>query len=240
MNPVVRLKNVAHGYGSRRVLSGVDLEVAAGERLGIAGQSGSGKSTLARLLTLHEDPVSGSRSVLGEAMERPSWEKRRVVRRQLQMVIQDPANTFAEGWSVRRVMAEAGCVKPEPLLEKVRLPVEVLKRTARELSGGEKRRLSIARALAVEPKLLVLDETFSGQDGLLRSELIAMLRDLKGVAIVTVSHDLRLLGKLCDRIAVMEEGKLVEVGRSKHVLSKPQAAITGKLLEAAFFRRSGF
>jgi peptide/nickel transport system ATP-binding protein len=239
VNPIVRLQNVVQKYGDRQVLHGVDLEITAGESLGIAGQSGSGKSTMARLLTLHEDPVSGMRTVLGQAMERPTWEERRIARRQLQLVIQDPANAFAPGWTVRQILAEAGCVAPEGVLEKVHLPVDVLKRTSRELSGGEKRRLAIARALAVEPKLLVLDETLSGQDGLLRSELIEMLRGIGGITLVTVSHDLRLLGKLCERIAVMQEGKLVEIGRAEQVLRRPQAAITGKLLDAAFHRRSG-
>ncbi len=238
MNSIVRLQNVVQEYGSRRVLDGVDLDVAAGERLGIAGQSGSGKSTMARLLTLHEDPVSGLRTVLGQAMERPNWEERRMARRQLQLVIQNPANAFAPGWTVRQILAEAGCVAPERLLDQVRLPADLLKRTSRELSGGEKRRLAIARALAVEPNLLVLDETFSGQDGLVRRELIEMLGGISGLALVTVSHDMRLLGSMCDRIAVMEEGKVVEVGTPEQLLRAPKALITGKLLDAAFHRRS--
>jgi peptide/nickel transport system ATP-binding protein len=212
LNPLLGLSDVNYSYGKSQVLHEITWSISRGQCIGIAGKSASGKSTLARILTLHLDPESGLREVEGVALSNPPWPQRLAFRRSLQLVFQDPANSFAPHWTLRQIIEEAKGLPPEPLLDLLQLPHSFLTRKASELSGGQKRRLAIARALAVSPKLLVLDETLSGQDGPLRRDICTALtqaRSRDGLSVVLVSHDVSLLEQWCDPIVVLDRGHIV-------------------------------
>jgi ABC-type dipeptide/oligopeptide/nickel transport system ATPase subunit len=205
---VLSLVRITKRYGNLSVLNGFDLEVPAGSTTGIAGPSGAGKSTLARIMTLHEPPESGSVLLDG----RPAS---LLARRQLQLVLQDPADSFHPRWPVWRIAAEAWRIAEGPknehrsraaeLIERVNLSQRVLDRRACELSGGERRRLALARALAAAPRLLVLDETLTGLEEELQLAMLRLLREWQardGVALAIVSHQ-RSLIRSCERVVTL-------------------------------------
>lgn len=250
MSLLVEVRQVTHRYGAFTALDRVDLGVAAGERVGIAGPSGSGKSTLARLLTLHDSPTLGQVLVSAIPVSSLRGAARRRARRRLQLVFQDPAPSFEHHWKVWRIVAEAAAIEgvslPQQrdlalgLLDQVRLPRDRAERFPLELSGGERRRVAIARALAGSPDLLALDESFSGLDGLVQRDLCVLLDSIRAarrIALVTVSHDLLLLRRLADRVVILDEGRIVEDDHAQRVLSGPGSVMGRRLLAASF--RSG-
>ena len=227
-------------------LTDVSLAVRAGETLGVLGESGSGKSTLARCLVGLRRPTSGHLWLDGEAMLPLNAVHRAALARAVQLVFQDPRGSLnprhrvgavldhALGGHAPRGRAERRARVAQCLLE-VGLEDALSDRLPGALSGGQAQRVAIARALARMPRLLILDEALASLDSATRREMIALLRELqraRGLAYLFISHDVPLVGELCDRVAVMRDGRVVELGTRDDVLCAPQDAYTRTLLAA--------
>ena len=229
------------GGGTVDALDGVDLTVRRGEALGVVGESGSGKSTLARMLVAAERPDAGSVELAGEPWSELPERRRRPRRHLVRLVPQDPLGSFDPRWSAERILQAALRVSgstrtPTELLELVRLPASVLGRRPRSLSGGQRQRLAIARALAAQPSVLVLDEPVSALDVTVQAAILDLLVELQertGTALVVISHDLAVIRQICETVAVMHDGRIVERGPVERVWRDPTASFTRALLEAA-------
>ncbi|WP_448071175.1 ATP-binding cassette domain-containing protein [Georgenia yuyongxinii] len=227
--------------GTVDALDGVDLVVRRGEALGVVGESGSGKSTLARLLVAAERPDAGRVELAGEPWSDLPERRRRPRRHLVRLVPQDPLGSFDPRWNAGKILRSAlrisGSARtPAELLQLVRLPASVLGRRPRSLSGGQRQRLAIARALAAEPSVLVLDEPVSALDVTVQAAILELLVDLQertGTALVLVSHDLAVIRQVCETVAVMRDGRIVERGPVEQVWRSPAAPFTRALLEAA-------
>lgn len=226
----------------------VSLAIAPGESVGLVGESGSGKSTLARAL-LGLDPLDGGTIDLdGERLDLKQAQERCRLRRKVQLVFQDPFSSFDPrrtiGWSI----AEPLALMEKPLgqseaqdrvahfLHQVGLPADFAQRYPHEMSGGQRQRAAIARALMTEPELIVLDEPVSALDVSVRAkilDLLAQLQDENNVSYLFITHDLSLLRAVTDRALVMQAGRIVEQGRTADLLSDPQQAYTRSLVAAA-------
>jgi oligopeptide/dipeptide ABC transporter ATP-binding protein len=227
----------------------VDLAIAPGEALGLVGESGCGKSTLARLLSRLIEPSRGEILLEGEPIGAiPAGRfARSPLRRRIQMVFQDPTESLNPRFSVREAIADPvrllmrGETRPA-MAERVAraaalvgLPPDLVARYPHQLSGGQKARVGIARAMAVEPRLLVLDEPTSALDVSVQAvvlKLLVRLRREQGVAQLFVSHDLNVVRLVCDRIAVMYLGSIVEEGPAEAVFHAPRHPYTEALLSA--------
>jgi oligopeptide/dipeptide ABC transporter ATP-binding protein len=247
----VQLRDVVKHYRTRgrgtvHAMDGVNLDIPAGSTLGLVGESGCGKSTTARLLVQLERPTSGSIVIDGIDLGRASAAERRRLRRTIQMVFQDPyasldprvrvGEAIAEVLAVHRLAAGARRRdRVVELLEMVGLPASAGSRFPHELSGGQRQRIGIARALAVQPKVLVLDEAVSALDVSVRAEvmnLLARLRRELGLTYLFISHDLGMVRHISDRIAVMYLGQIVEVGPWQPVSDDPAHPYTVALQSA--------
>jgi oligopeptide/dipeptide ABC transporter ATP-binding protein len=248
----VRTENLWKRYPVRgsaaevAAVADVSVEVRSGETLGVVGESGCGKSTLARLLLGLEPPSSGRVEVEGVDLATLGPRRLRAMRRRVQMVLQDPyaslnprltvANTLAEVVSVHRLArGPAVGTRVAHLLDMVGLGSSFAGRYPHELSGGQRQRVGIARALAVEPAVLVLDEPVSALDVSVRAEimnLLVRLRDELGLTYVFISHDLSMVRHISDRIAVMYLGRIVELGSWRQVLDEPLHPYTVALRDA--------
>jgi ABC-type dipeptide/oligopeptide/nickel transport system ATPase subunit len=248
VTPLVAVRGVSHRFEAKLALEDVSLALAPGERVGITGPSGCGKSTLARILTLHLRPQSGVVLVDGVLCWGLRQQEYRIQRKQLQLVFQDPGNSFAHHWKLWQVVAEGAAIAGYPpneqreiglqLMNRVKLNLEYAERSPLELSGGERRRAAIARALGVHPRLLVLDESLSGLDGPVQTEIMAILDQLcaqEKLTLVTVSHDPRVLRRLSDRVVVLNEGRLVEDTAAGVFFREPSSALGRRLLDAAYW-----
>lgn len=243
---VLRARGVtACAPGSRLpVLHGIDLDLAPGECLGVIGRSGSGKSTLVRVL-LGLQPGEGDIRWFGDALPRSAGAGARALRRRVQYVPQDPLASLDPRWRVRRSLEEplralrvgADDVERGRLvdraLERVGLEPHLAERRPRELSGGQVQRAVVARALAVGAEVLVADEPLSAVDRPRRARLMALWEDLRrddGLALLLISHDLPATARLCDRLAVLDDGRVVEHGAVVDVLGAPAHPATRCLL----------
>lgn len=228
------------GGGTVEALDGVGLTVRRGQALGVVGESGSGKSTLARILVAAERADAGRVELAGEPWSELSERHRRPRRHLVRLVPQDPLGSFDPRWDGGRILRTAlrlsgSAQSPQELLELVRLPASVLHRSPRSLSGGQRQRLAIARALAAEPVVLVLDEPVSALDVTVQASILETLADLQertGTALVLISHDLAVIRQVCDTVAVMHRGRIVEQGPVEQVWAQPSAPFTRALLEA--------
>ena len=213
-------------YGAFEAVKGVSFTLGEGEILGIVGESGSGKSTIAKTLIGLEKTFSGK--IVCRA-------------KSVQMVFQDAVGSLNPRMTVRQTLAEVLRVKrissrtPEELLDLVGLSAAVLDQYPREMSGGQCQRVSIARALACEPQLLVADEPVSALDVSVQARVLNLLRDLRrelGLSILLIAHDLAVVKNVCDRICVMEHGLFVDCGNAAEVFERPQSEYTRRLLAA--------
>jgi oligopeptide/dipeptide ABC transporter ATP-binding protein len=224
------------GRGTVHALDGISFTVAAGETLGLVGESGCGKSTTARLLVQLERPTSGRIVIGGQDLGTASRAQRESLHRMIQMVFQDPyasldprvrvGDAIGEVLKVHRLSTTAAARRERvtDLLDMVGLPSSATDRYPHELSGGQRQRVGIARALAVEPRVLVLDEAVSALDVSVRAEvmnLLARLRRELGLTYVFISHDLGMVRHIADRIAVMYLGQIVEIGPWQPVSDAP-------------------
>ncbi|PWC13046.1 ABC transporter ATP-binding protein [Brenneria corticis] len=220
-----------------RALDGVDLEVRAGEIVGIVGESGSGKSTLARLLLGLDRPSAGEVRVMGAPVaDLP----RRQFARWVQPVFQDPYGSLNPSHTVAQILslplrlhgAGAGDGEIARLLDMVGLPVRVRDSLPRMLSGGQRQRVAIARALAPRPRLLICDEPTSALDVSVQAQILNLLLTLRrelDLAIVLVSHNLGVVGHMAGRIHVMQAGRIVESGTTRQIFDRPAHDYTREL-----------
>jgi oligopeptide/dipeptide ABC transporter ATP-binding protein len=236
--------------GNNRVvkaLNGVSLTVGAGETLGIVGESGCGKSTLAKVLVRLEDPTSGRVLLDGVDLTALTGRRLREHRRRIQMVFQDPYSALNPRRTAGRTLDEVLTVhhlsggargranRVNELLDMVGLPPQFAERYPHEMSGGQRQRVGIARALAVEPEVLLLDEPVSALDVSVRAEimnLLVRLRDELGLSYLFISHDVAMVRLLSDRVAVMYLGRIVELGAWSDVLDRPRHPYTSALRNA--------
>ena len=224
----------------------VTLTLRKGRTLGIVGESGSGKSTVARCIVRLIDPTSGSIRLSGREISNLSHRLLQPHRKKIQIVFQDPyrslnprvsvGETIAEGpinYGVGRAQALA---KAQELLELVDLPSDSISRYPHQFSGGQRQRIAIARALALDPDVLVADEAVSALDVSVQAQVLELLHEIQnrlGVALLFITHDLRVAAQICDDVAVMQKGRIVEQGPAAQVLINPQQAYTRALLDAA-------
>ncbi|HEX5326347.1 MAG TPA: ABC transporter ATP-binding protein [Acetobacteraceae bacterium] len=234
------------GRGIVRAVDGVDLDVHEGETLGIVGESGSGKSTLARLLLSLAQPNAGTIAYRGTPIPALSRPQRRVYRRDVQAVFQDPAASLNPRMPVERILAHVilrhGLATRATLhgviaahLESVGLSpaASFMTRYPHQLSGGQQQRVAVARAMVLRPRLIIADEPLSSLDISVQTQLLAVMTELQqrtGVGFVIISHDLGAVESIADRVAVMYRGRIVESG--PRVLAEPRHAYTKALLEA--------
>ena len=215
---------ISHQYTDLKVLKEVSLALKSGETVALLGRSGCGKSTLARLLVGLESPTQGSVCWRGEPLCRLNRAKQKAFRRDIQMVFQDAISAVNPRKTVREILREPmrhllSLTKAEQLarasamLKAVDLDDSVLDKRPPQLSGGQLQRVCLARALAVEPKLLILDEAVSNLDLVIQAGVIRLLKNLQkqfGTACLFITHDLRLVERFCQRVMVMDEGQIVE------------------------------
>jgi len=230
-----------------RAVDGVDLDAHPGESVGIVGESGCGKTTTGRALLRLIEPTGGTLRLEGEDLlaMRPSALRR--ARRRMQIVFQDPGGSLDPRMRVERIVAEplethalAGRRRERrrrvgDLLERVGLPGAAMDRHPHAFSGGQRQRIAIARAIATHPRFIVLDEPTSALDVSVQAQILNLLRDLQrdlGVAYLFISHDLGVVRHMCDRIAVMKDGRIVEEGRRDDVVERPRHHYTKRLLAA--------
>ncbi|MFK4790170.1 ATP-binding cassette domain-containing protein [Microbacterium sp. ZW T5_56] len=239
---LLEARNVTRRFAKTLAVHDVSLTLHSGEVAGVVGESGSGKSTLIRMLLGAEDPDEGEVTLDGAPWSPLAESQRRARRTRIQLVAQDPRAAFLPTWSIGRTIAEAleaagvpRAQRPDrvaQLFARVELDPAFAARRPGTLSGGQLQRAAIARALATEPDVLLLDEPLSALDVSVGSRILALLRRLRdeGVAMVLVSHDLAVVGELADRILVMQGGRIVEEGAATEIFARPTHAFTRELL----------
>lgn len=227
-------------------LNGVSLGVRAGETLALVGESGCGKSTLGRLMVGLDRPDQGKIFLGDEELTQLSTKELRARRKSMQMIFQDPVTSLDPRWTIEAIVREPldnfhiGTAverkeKVIQLLERVGIRADQAERYPHELSGGQRQRVGIARALALEPQVIVADEPVSALDVSVRAQVVNLLSDLRddmGLALLFISHDIGLVAHVSDRIAVMYLGEIVEIGETSQVLNNPQHPYTMGLLDA--------
>ena len=255
--PLLEVRNLVKHYRLPRdslfrpapvveALRGVSFTVQAGRSLGIVGESGSGKSTLARLVMALEAPSEGSVHLLGRDLHALSSAELRAARRDFQMVFQDPYGSLDPRQRVGRIVAEAlvgaDSVNAAATRQRVAASLDAVGLRAsdadkypHEFSGGQRQRIAIARALITRPKLIVADEPVSALDVSVQAQVLNLLADLQqqfGVTYLFISHDLAVIDHVCDEVAVMRHGLIVEHGPTEQVLQQPAHEYTRALLAA--------
>jgi peptide/nickel transport system ATP-binding protein len=227
-------------------VDGVSLAIAPGETLGLVGESGSGKSTLGRLVLRLTDPTSGDVLFGGRSLLGLRRAEMRALRREMQIVFQDPYGSLNPRMRVASIVGEGLAIhqigtaaerrdRVTELLELVGLPGDAARRYPHEFSGGQRQRIGIARALAVGPRFIVADEAVSALDVSIQAQILNLFQDLQrklGLTMLFIAHDLRIIEHLSDRVAVMYQGRIVELASRDEIYTNPRHPYTRALLSA--------
>lgn len=246
-NPILEVKNLdvtytgRHGL-SKKVINDVSFDLHPGETVSLVGESGSGKTTIGRAILGLAPVTSGSITFCGETISNISRSERRRIARGIQVVFQDPYSSLNPSMTVEDILVEpmqaagasGGRDRVRELLDSVGLPSDSGSRYPKEFSGGQRQRIAIARALALDPSVIICDEPTSALDVTTQARVLALLKDLQqqtGVAYLFISHDLGVVNLISDRIGVLYQGSIVELG--EHVATKPQHEYTKRLQMAA-------
>jgi oligopeptide/dipeptide ABC transporter ATP-binding protein len=233
--------------GAVRAVDDITFDVMRGETLGIVGESGCGKSTTARLLVRLLDPTSGSVKLEGRETSSLKGAELKAMRREMQMIFQDPYSSLNPRKTVGSIISEPFTIHKlktgegerkravQDLMDTVGLNPEHYNRYPHEFSGGQRQRIGVARALALQPKLIVADEPVSALDVSIQAQILNLLMDLQrdlGLTLVFIAHDLSVVRHMCDRVAVMYLGKIVELAESAELYAHPRMPYTGALMSA--------
>jgi len=260
-NPVImsgkdvrKVYKIQHGsFWNRKTVNlvavnDVSLKVHSGETLGIVGESGSGKSTLGMSLIRLQPVTGGEIEFMGRRIDPLSKREMRPLRTDIQVVFQDPFSSLNPRMIIKQIIEEGLVVNNiggseaerdkliRKALEEVQMPADVMDRFPHEFSGGQRQRIAIARALALQPKFILLDEPTSALDLSIQAQIIELLRDLRrkhDLSYVFISHDLKVVRALCHNVIVMQNGNVVETGRTEDVLVNPKTEYTQRLVDAA-------
>jgi len=236
-------KTYKHGLFNEVVaVRNIDLNIGKGVSFGIAGNSGCGKSTIARMITGLEKSTSGRIEIAGRNIEKLS---RRDISQYVQIIFQHPESSFDPKIKFGNSLTEAlkiskgfslskGMKKINELMDLVGLHTDLLERYPHEVSGGEAQRLSIVRALSLEAEVLILDEATSMLDLSVQARIFEIIMEIKNrfnITLIIISHDLELLSKVCDELAIMKDGEIIEKGDTENIMENPEMEYTKKLIE---------
>ena len=257
--PLIRVRNLVKHFpitrgiifqrkiGAVQAVDGISFDVKRGETLGLVGETGCGKSTTARLLVRLLDPTGGEILFEGEDIAKRKGDGLRALHREAQMIFQDPYSSLnprktvgsiiAEPFAIHGMLKEKGARKQrvQELMDRVGLNPEHYNRYPHEFSGGQRQRIGVARAIALEPKLLVADEPVSALDVSIQAQVLNLLRGLQrelNLTLIFIAHDLSVVRHMCDRVAVMYLGKIVEISPADSLYGFPRHPYTGALLSA--------
>ena len=233
--------------GAVQAVDGISFDVMRGETLGLVGESGCGKSTTARLLLRLMDPTSGSIRFEGQEIADLSGARLKTLRQDMQMIFQDPYSSLNPRKTVGTIISEPFSIQGmhtgegerkrtvQELMDTVGLNPEHYNRYPHEFSGGQRQRIGVARALALKPKLIIADEPVSALDVSIQAQILNLLRQLQrdlGITLVFIAHDLSVVRHMCDRVAVMYLGRIVEMASSDELYAHPRMPYTGALMSA--------
>lgn len=247
MTALLEVKGLTKRYPRIEALQDVSFSLRAGESVGLVGQSGCGKSTLARLLAKLERPTSGMILYQAQPIQSFRGESLKAFRRSVQLIFQNPMGSLNPRMSVGQILAEPLVIhrliprrelgpRIQQLLEEVGLSPALLGRRPYALSGGQRQRVGIARALSLNPSLLICDEPVSSLDLPVQAQILKLFSDLqrnRGLTLLFISHNLRVVSSLCDRILVMWSGRILEAGQNPALLERPQHPYTQRLVKLA-------